>query len=252
MSASTLGNDTHAINANMAATVAMEGGKLSTQGTQSDAVWIPSDDSSVSLSHVDVATQGNVSIGVNAQVGTAKVSTSTVETHGERSYGLYTENQLDGDNVAITTFGNNAVGLFTANGGKATLINSNISTQGELAAALVAYPQARIDANNVRIDTSGKQGFGLWSRAGTLNVNKSIITTSGEAAAGLYVNGKPADASHPENHIRLNNVTLHAGQAQAIDVNATQLALEVKDSSLTGGNGQVMTVRHFADPQDKK
>ncbi|CAH0160502.1 membrane protein [bacteria symbiont BFo1 of Frankliniella occidentalis] len=252
VSASTLGNDTHAINANMAATVAMEGGKLSTQGTQSDAVWIPSDDSSVSLSHVDVATQGNVSIGVNAQVGTAKVSTSTVETHGERSYGLYTENQLDGDNVAITTFGNNAVGLFTANGGKATLINSNISTQGELAAALVAYPQARIDANNVRIDTSGKQGFGLWSRAGTLNVNKSIITTSGEAAAGLYVNGKPSDASHPENHIRMNNVTLHAGQAQAIDVNATQLALEVKDSSLTGGNGQVMTVRHFADPQDKK
>uniref|UniRef100_UPI0035C75A69 autotransporter outer membrane beta-barrel domain-containing protein n=2 Tax=Serratia quinivorans TaxID=137545 RepID=UPI0035C75A69 len=243
---STTGNQSYALNANMAADINVEGGQFTTQGAYSDAVWIASKDSSVLMNNANITTAGERAIAVNAQKGTAELTNSTLETQGENAYGIYTENQVRGDGLSITTTGARSAGFFTALGGAGTLADSIIVTRGELASGLLAYPGSQITASKVLIDTSGKEGFGLWSRAGSLNISDSLITTSGEEAYGLYVNGYSSTSSL-SNKVSLDNVTLKSELAQAIAVDTTDLALEVKDTVLSGGNGQLMTVSNYED-----
>ncbi|MTD38222.1 autotransporter outer membrane beta-barrel domain-containing protein [Erwinia sp. CPCC 100877] len=249
VSASTTGNSSYAVNANSSANVAIEGGTFSTQGDYSDAIWVVSQDSSVNVNNATVNTAGDRAHAVNAQKGTSEVTNSTLTTQGENAYGLYTENQIQGDNLTITTSGIGGAGLFTALGGTGTLTNSSITTHGELAPGLLAYPGSQITADSVQIETTGGEGFGLWSRAGTLNISNSEITTGGEKASGLYVNGYSSTASLT-NNVSLNNVVLSPAQAQAVEVDTTYLTLNVTDSTLTGGNGQLMTVSHYEDSLD--
>lgn len=246
--ATTTGDSSYAVNANQAATVNIDGGRYATQGKYSDAVWVVSSDSSVNINDATLSTAGDRAIALNAQNGSATITNSTLETEGLNSYALYSgRQQLTGDKLTITTQGTGGAGLFAATGGKGTLTNSDITTHGELAAGLLAYPGSAITADNVRIETTGKQGFGLWSRAGQLDISNSTIVTSGDAAAGLYVNGYSTTLS---NNVSLNNVTLQSAQAQAINADTTTLALTVNDSTLSGGNGQVMNVSHYEDAAD--
>lgn len=247
--ASTQGSSSYAVNANSNANITIEGGNFTTQGMYSDAIWVASQDSSVTLENAVVATLGDRASAINAQRGTAIVTQSTLETHGQNSYGLYTQNQILGNELKITTFGTGGVGMFTALGGQGSLKNSSITTHGELAAGLVAYPGSTITADNVEITTSGLQGFGLWGQAGSLDVKNSVISTSGEAASGLYADGYSSTPSL-KNVVSLNNVTLEPDQAQAIEVDTTRLSLVATDSILTGGNGQLMTVANYEDASD--
>lgn len=241
--ATTTGDSSYAVNANQAAKITIEGGRYATQGKYSDAVWVTATDSSVNINNATLSTAGDRAIALNAQRGTATITHSTLETAGLNSYALYSGNQqLTGDRLTITTHGTGGAGLFAATGGKGTLTNSDIATHGELAPGLLVYPGSVITADNVRVTTTGKQGFGLWSRAGELDISNSTIVTSGDAASGLYVNGYSTTLS---NRVSLKNVTLQSAQAQAIDVDTTMLALTVNDSTLSGGNGQLMNVSHY-------
>jgi len=71
---SATGNQSYALNANMAAGINVEGGQFSTQGAYSDAVWIASKDSSVLMNKANITTVGERSIAVNAQKGTAELT----------------------------------------------------------------------------------------------------------------------------------------------------------------------------------
>ena len=97
------------------------------------------------------------------------------------------------------------------------------------------------------VTTTGKQGFGLWSRNGQLDISNSTIVTSGDAAVGLYVNDYSTTLS---NRVSLNNVTLQSAQAQTIEADATILALTINDSTVSSGNGQLMNVSHYEDAID--
>ncbi|SQI32388.1 AIDA autotransporter-like protein ShdA [Serratia plymuthica] len=63
---------------------------------------------------------------------------------------------------------------------------------------------------------------------------------------GLYVNGY-SSTTPLSNNVLLDNVLLKSELAQVIDVNTTDLALEVKDSVLSSGNNQLMTVSNYED-----
>ncbi|MBT0723567.1 autotransporter outer membrane beta-barrel domain-containing protein [Rosenbergiella sp. S61] len=250
VSVSTTGNQSYALNANMAANINVEGGLFTTQGAYSDAIWIASRDSSVMINNANITTVGERAIAVNAQKGTAELTNTTLETQGDNAYGIYTENQVRGDGLSITTSGARSTGLFTALGGVGTLADSTIVTRGELSPGLLAYPGSQITASKMLINTSGKEGFGLWSRLGSLNISDSLITASGEEAYGLYVNGYSSTSSL-SNKVSLDDVTLKSEQAQAIAVDTSDLALEVKDTTLSGGNGQLMTVSNYEDTQNQ-
>ncbi len=247
--AATLGNNSYALNANTDAKIHAQGGSFATEGEYSYGVWVASKDSSATLNDLVITTKGRRSIAVNAQKGTANVANSVLETQGENAYALYTENQLQGDRLSITTTGTGGAGLFTALGGAGTLTNSTVVTHGELAPGLLANPGSHIAADNVRIETTGKESAGLWGRAGTLNISNSLVSAGGEEASGLYVNGY-SSTGVPGNSISLDKVTLKSERAQAIDVSTTALALMVKESTISGGNGQLMTVSHYEDALD--
>lgn len=249
VSVTTLGSDSYAIDANAKANITIEGGEFTTQGTRSDAFWVI-DTSTVTLNNASVTTAGEYADGIVTQEsGSATVTHSSLETQGDNAHGIYSENLIEGDDVTITTSGAGSAGVFAANGGTVTLQNSVITTSGQVAPGLLAYPGSSVSADNVQITTTGMQGFGLWSYAGTLNVSNSQITASGEEGSGLYVNGYSTDPAL-RNRVSLDNVTLETSQAQAIRVATTALTLEAKDSVLTGGNGQLMTVTHYEDTTD--
>ncbi|EJF32594.1 autotransporter outer membrane beta-barrel domain-containing protein [Enterobacter sp. Ag1] len=246
VSASTEGDHSYAVNANLAAKIAIEGGTFTTEGAYSDAVWVASRDSSVAVNNAKITTKGDNAIAVNAQRGEARMTRSTIETLGDNAHGLYSEYLITGDNLSVTTSGKGSVGMFTARGGQGSLTNSHILTSGELAPGLLAYPNAQIKADHVQIETTGKTSFGLWSQGGELDVRHSTIFTTGEDASGLYVNGSSSSTAI-SNTVTLENVGLNAAQARAIDVTATELLLNVKDSDISGGNGQLMSVQHYDD-----
>ena len=249
LSATTQGSSSYAVNANTTAKVTIEGGSFATQGLYSDAIWVASQDSLVTLNNVTVTTQGDRASAVNAQRGTAKVTKSHLETKGENAYGIYTQNRVEGEDLTIATSGLGGVGMFVALGGQGTLNNSTITTQGELGAGLVAYPGSAINADHVVIETAGVQGFGLWDRVGTLNVSNSTISTSGEAASGIFADGYSSDPLL-KNVITLDKVMLNTLQAEAVQVDTTRLSLAATDSTLSGGNGTLMTVTGYDDPAD--
>lgn len=246
VSASTIGDNVYALNANRAADIHIEGGSFTTQGTRSSAIWTASSDATVSVNNALIATAGERAIAVNAQKGTATITNSSLTTEGKNAYALYTENQLNGDNLTINTSGAGGVGMFAALGGQGTLTHSTITTTGDEASGIVAYPGSQITADSVRIETSGMNAFGLWSRAGTLNVSNSDIVTNGVGAAGIYA----SDSSNDAGQVTLDNVTVATKQAEAINVSTANLTLTVKDSTLTGGNGQLITVAHTEDTLD--
>lgn len=247
ITATTLGSSSYAVNANASANVKIDGGSFTTQGLYSDAIWVASADSSVTLNNASVSTAGNRASAINAQLGNAYATNSILKTQGENAYGLYTQKFIQGEALTITTAGTGSVGLFSALGGQGVLNNSIISTDGELAAGLAAWPGSAITADNVQIETTGMQAFGLWARAGSLAVSNSEISTSGEAASGLYADGY---SSSLKSTVSLDKVTLTASQAPAIQAETTNLSLVAKDSTLTGGNGQLLSVANYVDTLD--
>ncbi|WP_312112459.1 autotransporter outer membrane beta-barrel domain-containing protein [Pantoea septica] len=240
VNASSTGDYSYALDLDSKARATVTGGKFSTSGNYSDAIWIPSQDSSLTMDNAIVSTRGFHSNGINAQIGPATLTRSLIETLGDNSYGIYTENRVEGEDLTVSTSGENAVGLFTALGGTGELNHSTITTHGVFAGGVLAYPGSSITANDVKIGTSGEAGHGLMSRLGTLNISNSQISTAGEGASGLYVYG--GDAVGYTNQVSLNNVSLSSARAQAIQVSSASLALEVEDSTLKGGSGQLMTV----------
>jgi autotransporter family porin len=249
VAATTTGNSSYAVNVNSAAKITIEGGTYSTHGAYSDAVWVASEDSSATINNAAIATDGDRAIAVNAQKGEASVTDSNLKTQGENAYGLYTEYSLQGDGLSIETNGIGSAGMFTALSGTGTLNNSTIITHGEIAPGLLVYPGSQITADNLKIETTGKEGFGLWSRAGTLDISNSSVSTTGEGATALYVNGYSSTSSL-KNQVLLNNVTLSASQSQAIAVDTTDLNLDVQDSQISSGTGQLMTVTNYEDSLD--
>lgn len=249
VSASTIGSSSYAVNANNNASVIIDGGSYTTEGIYSDAIWIASQNSSVTVNNATLATAGDRAIGFNAQRGSGTVTQSMISTEGINAYGLYTEASLLGDGLTINTSGSGGIGAFAALGGEATLSNSDIQTQGASASGLIAWFSSTLNADSVTVNTSGSDAVGLWARLSTFSISNSQISTSGERASGLYVNEYSSSAS-VINDVTLNNVTLTSAQAQAIEVNTTRLNLQVQDSRLTGGNGQLMTVTGYEDESD--
>jgi autotransporter family porin len=71
------------------------------------------------------------------------------------------------------------------------------------------------------------------------------LTPPGDGASGLYANGTSQVGS-----VTLDNVTLHSERSAAVEASAASLILNVHESRLSGGNGQLLYVSHYTDPQN--
>lgn len=227
-----------AVNVNKAARAVIQGGTMTTRSDHADALWIASADSSAAVSGARFTTQGAGSHAFNAQYGEAVLQGSVLETRGAGSYGLYSEAQVQADNVNIATQGDSGIGVFAARGGVINLNRVEVSSAGNAAAGLLAYPGSTINGDRVTVQTSGADSHALWTRAGTLNISNSRLLAQGENAAGLYVSSIPAGNG---SQVTLDNVVMSSAQGPAIRTNGAALDLAVKNGSqLSGGNGVLL------------
>ncbi|XUK75884.1 autotransporter outer membrane beta-barrel domain-containing protein [Erwinia rhapontici] len=238
VSASTQGTNNYALEVTSEASVSADGGSFSTEEEESSAVWIHGLNPTATLNDVTITTKGDVSMGVKAESGTMVLTNSKIETEGGGSHALYTEDNIRGENLAITTRGEASVALDVQQNAEGVLLKSTVDTYGDSSSAIDAGEGAAITADDVQIKTMGKQSYGISSSGSTLDIRNSDISTAGELASGMYVGGLGAGDSS----VSLDTVTIDARQAQAIEFDTASAVMNVKNSVLTGGNGQALTV----------
>lgn len=267
----TSGASAYGVDVNNNGSVIINGGTYTTSGQYAHGAWTADANSRLAVDGATFSTTGNSAHAINAQNGSTTVKNSTLKTTGSNSYGLYTDSKAVADNLQIVTSGAAGVGVFAARGGIANVTNSNITTTGKKGAGLLVYPNAQITADNVNINTAGESAYGLWAYAGTLNVSNSDITTTGLGAHGLTAQYGSVNLSNSTitttgddasgiavtgvsdtltNAITLNNVTVKSDSGAAITVNPSSTTFAISDSTLTGGNGQVMNVVSQVDTSD--
>ncbi|WP_455813882.1 autotransporter outer membrane beta-barrel domain-containing protein [Pseudomonas graminis] len=222
--------------------IAVEKGSYSTKGDESSGLLLIGSGSTVTMNEVLISTKGNASMGVEVRKGTATLTNSTIDTIGKGSTALYTESKIRGEKLTVTTKESGAVGMDVRKG-EGELFSSTIDTLGDSASALMSYAGTKITADGVHLTTAGIQSYGAWSRDSTLEIRNSDISTTGDKASGIFVARGSSD-------VLLDTVKIDTQLAQAIELDATQTVMNVKNSELSGGNGQLLTVNHFVNTLD--
>lgn len=224
-----------AVNVNQNAKVIISGGEFATEGNNAFGLWIASADSSADVSNALFTTRGDGAHAFHAQFGPATLVNSDLSTHGNGSYGLYSESTARTENTSIVTAGENSIGVFAARGGRIDLSNTDIETTGNNSSGLLAYPGSVINGDLAKVQTLGQDSHALWARAGELYLSNSQLVTQGENAAGLYISSIPSGEG---SRATFDNVTMVSEKSAAIRTNGAGLDLELKNGTqLKGGNG---------------
>lgn len=182
---SSAGAYSYAMNANFGANINATGGRFQTTGADGDAVWLASADSILTAKDTSFVTTGDNAIAVNAQYGEAALSGNSIETTGDGSYGLYTENKIKGDMLTIDTQGAGSTGGFAARGGDMALSGTEINTLGSQADGLRAVARSTIMANNVTVVTKGHHASGVYSSGSNVTLADSKLSTEGVGSMGI-------------------------------------------------------------------
>ncbi|WMI98141.1 autotransporter outer membrane beta-barrel domain-containing protein [Pseudomonas chlororaphis subsp. aurantiaca] len=294
---STLGDNAFALKLGQAALLQLDGMTLNTEGRFSSAINLLDDSliniresvlgtsgdnahgiyllganaSQRALATVDntsIHTAGDNSIGVNVnRNATATLRDTQIVTTGANAFGVWVpdaDSQLIASNLSIETQGDNAIGVFTQRGGKASLDGGQVHTSGSLAYGLYAGNQSAIDGQNLslqvgansvgafasdrsqisleHIDLSSDQtAIGLAAYSGsTIEASDSSITLSGNGARAAQANNGGT--------LRLDNLSIQANGADSIGLQSLASAgvsntFEVNNTQLDVANGRAISVQ---------
>ncbi|HGN0626932.1 autotransporter outer membrane beta-barrel domain-containing protein [Achromobacter xylosoxidans] len=230
--------DGYALNVNGNADVTVDGGTFTTHADSRDAIWLASKNTKADVKNATFTTYGARSHAFNAISGVATLSNTALNTSGDGSYGLYTDNKASGENLVITTGGAKGIGAFAARGGTIDLRNSKITTSGTASVGLQAYAGSTVNGQGLLVATSGEAGHGMLARDGTLNVSSSDIRTTGKDAAGLYVGGSAGGSG---SQVTLNGVYVESAAGPAIKTTGYSANVALTNGTrMVGGNGVLL------------
>ncbi|MGB3710179.1 MAG: hypothetical protein WA985_00665 [Erythrobacter sp.] len=137
-----------------------------------------------------IVTTGDFSLGVALGDNGRLQNDGEIETFGGEAIAVVMGDDAEIiTNLSIRTAGDNAFGIST--GSSANIANSGlISTTGAGAIAIVTGEEALIDSNGT-IETSGDDAFGVLASDGALiNFDEdNTVTTTGDFAGGVVVDG---------------------------------------------------------------
>lgn len=220
------------------------------------------------LTNSDILTTGDNAIGVNVnRNATATLADTRISTRGANAYGAWVpdaDSQLLANNLSIDTQGDNAIGVFTQLGGKASLDGGSVHTQGSQAYALYAGNASSIEGRNLslqvgansvgafasdrsqitleNIDLSSDQtAIGLAAYSGsTIEAADSSITLSGNGARAAQANNGGA--------LRLDNLNIQAAGVDSIGLQSLASAgvsntFEVNNTQIDVANGRAISVQ---------
>lgn len=165
---------------------------IATNGTEAYGL-VAGDGGRLNASGVQVTTSGDKSYGVFAINPNTELTLTDgeVNTGGDSAYGVYAtgdNSRLDLNNTIINTRGITAHGLVTDDGGVLNANDVKITTTGDQSYAVFAI--ARMNLNNVSIDTSGSRSYGLvGDNGGILNASGVQVVTTGVQSYGVYAIG---------------------------------------------------------------
>lgn len=154
--------------------------------------------SSMSLTNVDIVTQGDGSQGVHADIGasitlTGDMQASRVTTTGTDSAGVWAENanaSLYLANTDVATSGQRAIGAGVANGARLEINGGSVLTTGEGAIGAMNNGGTAVIARSANgsgtvIGTRGESSHGINVIAnGDTRADGATISTLGDLAAG--------------------------------------------------------------------
>lgn len=232
----TSGANAYGVLSQNAAQVALQGGKINTTGTGGVGVAIRYKDSSAETADVNIETAGDNAYGIAAIEGAkANVSGGSINTHGREGYGIAAQDSgstITARQVSIETAGLMARGV-TASNAELTLQDSNITTSGEQAYAAAVFDGGRVALSGVKINTTGREGFGLGvTNAGSsLTAENTNIETNGEFATGAIASAKSS--------LNLTNSSIKASgdTAYGVAVSGSSTLNAVQTTIQTQGKG---------------
>ncbi|HEN3481026.1 TPA: autotransporter outer membrane beta-barrel domain-containing protein [Yersinia enterocolitica] len=174
---------------------------LHTTGEISDGIWGAGDLTSINIENINITTDGNISYGINAQLGSKVNATRAVlSTSGEWSYGAVANlgGQISlGAGSLINTLGEHAHGLWGAD--ENTQINASdtsIVTYGLGADSVVATNQGTVILSQDSGQLVSNHGTNFSASGGTINavLDGSEVRNSGLLISALSdANGRQSD-----------------------------------------------------------
>lgn len=241
----------HALAArNPGALLIADGTSVLTQGSQAYGAAVD-DGGSMVLDNLSVKTEGQYSVGLYAGIGSAKPGTVglsashvTVQTSGDHASGAMVSRQyksepatLDLSDSSISTLGASSHGLRAESGGALSATNSAVSTRGEQAVGVFANNTASARLDGVSVNTQGDFGHGVVARqGGSVDAKSVVVAAQGAQSAALYVQGTDALPGR----VRMDRGTLSNRDGATI---ATAGVADIALSrSLAGGSGQWLNV----------
>ncbi|SDZ66964.1 outer membrane autotransporter barrel domain-containing protein [Pseudomonas sp. NFIX28] len=245
---------------------------LQTSGDNAHGIYLlGSNASQRALGTVDntsIHTAGDNAIGVNVnRNATATLRDAQIVTTGANAYGVWVpdaDSQLQANNLSIDTQGDNAIGVFTQLGGKASLDGGRVHTQGRQAYALYAGNVSAIEARNLSLQV-GANSVGAFASDRSQITLENIDLSSEQTAIGLAaysgstitaadssitLSGSEARAAQANNGgtLRLDNLNIAAAGADSIGLQSLASAgvsntFELKNTQLQVANGRAISVQ---------
>ena len=251
-SINTTGNAAYAVSVDTGGIVKLTGTTIGTTGDGSGGLAIHSTTSEIDATGVSITTEGgfdpvsgqhsygvyNGPFGSFPTGGVAKLTDTSVSTHGAQMYGVITSTGgsttiLGG---SISTAGLGASGVVTENGASTSMSGGTVATTGQDAHALFVTgsgSQANLSGSGT-FATQGAGAIGLYATLGGVisATGVATITTAGgvSSATGLSAFGVNADGAGSQ-------ITLGAATITTSGAGAT--ALFASDAAASGSAGAI-------------
>jgi outer membrane autotransporter protein len=248
------------------------GSRFQTSGDNAHGLYLLGTDARqralANLTDSDLRTTGDNAIGVNVnRNATATLEDSRIFTSGANAYGVWVPNadsQLVANNLNIETLGDNAIGVFTQLGGKASLDGGSVHTQGSQAYALYAGNVSSIEARNLSLQV-GANSVGAFASDRSQIALENIDLSSDQTAIGLaaysgstievadssiILSGNGARAAQANNGgtLRLDSLSIEAAGTDSIGLQSLASAgvsntFEVKNTRVDVATGRAISVQ---------
>lgn len=226
MAISTKGDDSHALQVFLGATMSVADGTVLTEGDGGYGYQVLG--GVAEITGGTVTTQGKSAHGVVADGGIVTLKGGVViKTQGEGSTGLVARGQsaIDMSGGSITTVETAAMGVEADEDSTLTLTDGvNITTAGDAAAGIHAHASSAVTLNDAVISTEGAFAHGIFA------YGTAVVTMSdGDIAAiGNYSNGVKASN---DSGVTLTGVDIETGGEGAYGINTKDNA----QATMAGG-----------------
>ncbi|AOJ39396.1 hypothetical protein WJ23_16660 [Burkholderia lata] len=170
--------------------------EIHTTGDYSSALFMPGA-STTTVSDARLQTDGYAALGVDTRKGSVELSRTQVLTQGRSAHGLYASKEyaetpvVRATDTQVETTGDKSVGAVARLGGRIDLRQSNISTHGKQAYAVLSGGAGSVASltDTVAVTTSDEaRGLDI-GYGGRVDMLRSDVRTKGERAWGASVRG---------------------------------------------------------------